>query len=382
MFEDFKNGKMVFCLYSSRALVGWFFVAFVCLSVAIIPAQANNHVLVRNAPNYPKPFDLGRLSNAIKNGIKDPDNRKALGRSVGLHVALAIILGGVDYLLDPDNNGIKLKEPDPNFGKWEVNIDGKAHYYDTASQACNAFTDAYNNRSKDNVSVSVRMSGDTTAYCIFTGGKNKFNGNLGAMVKRSQNKIVVTSVSADQIADLMKKYADSNKPNADVVRKYIDEAMSDPANDPNDNSPPLDVVVTKPSPTDPNTSTKPSNCNNGYKPNDQGVCVPDSDNGDLGSDASNNQKSDDLGLGDIPNPNKDNPVKGLKLDPSIKDSRFNQHINFTGSCPRGNFEFTFLGRRISYPVPYHHFCIWLDQISYWLVGFTYLFMGYFVVRNL
>jgi hypothetical protein len=62
--------------------------------------------------------------------------------------------------------------------------------------------------------------------------------------------------------------------------------------------------------------------------------------------------------------------------------RFEQRIDFSGQCPVNDFSFTMMGVTYAKPIPYYHLCGFLEQIAPWLLAMCYLGTAYFVVENI
>ena len=62
--------------------------------------------------------------------------------------------------------------------------------------------------------------------------------------------------------------------------------------------------------------------------------------------------------------------------------RYEQRIDFSGQCPVNDFSFTMMGVTYAKPIPYYHFCGFLEQIAPWLLAMCYLGTAYFVVENI
>lgn len=62
--------------------------------------------------------------------------------------------------------------------------------------------------------------------------------------------------------------------------------------------------------------------------------------------------------------------------------RFEERIDFSGQCPVNDFSFTMMGVTYAKPIPYYHFCGFLEQIAPWLLAMCYLGTAYFVVENI
>lgn len=62
--------------------------------------------------------------------------------------------------------------------------------------------------------------------------------------------------------------------------------------------------------------------------------------------------------------------------------RFEKRIDFSGQCPVNDFSFTMMGVTYAKPIPYYHFCGFLEQIAPWLLAMCYLGTAYFVVENI
>lgn len=84
-----------------------------------------------------------------------------------------------------------------------------------------------------------------------------------------------------------------------------------------------------------------------------------------------------------PEPDKPKPLDKTTFDElDIPDNRFEQKVDFSGSCPTGQFSFNANGRFYSKVIPYTHFCNLLAMIRPFFLAFVYLVTAYFVVENL
>lgn len=80
---------------------------------------------------------------------------------------------------------------------------------------------------------------------------------------------------------------------------------------------------------------------------------------------------------------QDYEVRNASLaDAGLDFDRYESKINFQGQCPTGDFSFTIFNKTISKPIPYHHFCDFLEQIAPWLLSLTYLSSAFFIVRSI
>lgn len=85
-------------------------------------------------------------------------------------------------------------------------------------------------------------------------------------------------------------------------------------------------------------------------------------------------------------PQEQEPKKVPKADLSdlglSNDELFKQRIQFDGQCPKHELRFSVNGHNLIKPIPTYHFCNLLEQLAPWLLAFSYLSSGFFVVRNL
>lgn len=65
----------------------------------------------------------------------------------------------------------------------------------------------------------------------------------------------------------------------------------------------------------------------------------------------------------------------------LKDNIDEKRIDFAGVCPTKEMTFTIKGQTIHETIPMYYFCNLLERIAPWLVAFTYLSCGIFVVRS-
>lgn len=87
---------------------------------------------------------------------------------------------------------------------------------------------------------------------------------------------------------------------------------------------------------------------------------------------------------EVPEPNPPEQVPKANLSDLGLDENelFKQRVKFDGQCPKHELKFSINGKQIIEPIPTHHFCNLLEQIAPWLLAFSYLSAGFFVIRNL
>ena len=87
---------------------------------------------------------------------------------------------------------------------------------------------------------------------------------------------------------------------------------------------------------------------------------------------------------EVPKPNPPEQVPKANLSDLGLDENelFKQRVKFDGQCPKHELKFSINGKQIIEPIPTHHFCNLLEQIAPWLLAFSYLSAGFFVIRNL
>lgn len=87
---------------------------------------------------------------------------------------------------------------------------------------------------------------------------------------------------------------------------------------------------------------------------------------------------------EVPKPNPPEQVPKASLyDLGLNENElFKQRVKFDGQCPKHELKFSINGKQIIEPIPTHHFCNLLEQIAPWLLAFSYLSAGFFVIRNL
>lgn len=83
-----------------------------------------------------------------------------------------------------------------------------------------------------------------------------------------------------------------------------------------------------------------------------------------------------------PNPPEQVPKASLSDLGLDENELFKQRVKFDGQCPKHELKFSINGKQIIEPIPTHHFCNLLEQIAPWLLAFSYLSAGFFVIRNL
>lgn len=83
-----------------------------------------------------------------------------------------------------------------------------------------------------------------------------------------------------------------------------------------------------------------------------------------------------------PNPPEQVPKANLSDLGLDENELFKQRVKFDGQCPKHELKFSINGKQIIEPIPTHHFCNLLEQIAPWLLAFSYLSAGFFVIRNL
>lgn len=193
-----------------KAITKRFLAVFLSLMIVIAPTiqQAN----AASSWSITSAVSAGSRSivSATKSGYKSAVNiaptagRLALslaklGRGVALVHAVDKLLGGIDWVLEPENNRVKYTE----LGKKEwVNTQSNAKY-NSAEAACRAFAAVNGSFYR---AVEVNQSG-TGAYCYYSSTAD--SPNFGSTILTMVQDPIVKYLTMEQIAAQVKKNADA-----------------------------------------------------------------------------------------------------------------------------------------------------------------------------
>ena len=303
------------------------------------------------------------------------------GAAGALALAVPQLIGeGVDWVLDPANNAIKYTVTESGSGafpagSWSPNQDLSPPFFGSVDSLCKY---VFGSAGCDDSAIQ----GDTVAgcggtgssrYCTVIGYRPAGGGSPPVSVEKS---IPIDTVASKVIANAEAGHAPSQEAvKATALEGFAagehDAALDAAAvpdtgveNPPDTENPPVDPAA----PFDPSSIIAAINSlkamlagilssMTGFfdwmkapvPPDEEKKDVPFATTGDVGLDS---------------------------VD------RYEQRIDFSGQCPVNDFSFTMMGVTYAKPIPYHHFCGFLEQIAPWLLAMCYLGTAYFVVENI
>lgn len=331
-----------------------------------------------------------------------PQTLKYIGKigkatnAVGIGLLMIDVLGeGVDWALDPANTTVSFLPKDTG------NYDVLGFKGATAEEACQKWFAMMVKRDPD---FADSVEADNDERCAVYGGKYKFNGATGAIVRKLTVERQVMSEA--EFEAIVKDLAKAGNINAKQV--ILDAGKDEIADGKHDEAIErlADDISSDDTQDDPTTDTKPDD-NTTPSPTDNPTdTTADKDKTDTQPQPETATATDNNGNFELPpfcswasvvcdfidwvrqeppqdEPPQTVPKKGVGDIPELSDvDRYKERINFDGQCPTGQISFGINGTQYSYVMPYTHFCQLLEQLAPWLLAFTYLSTAYFIVSNL
>lgn len=304
---------------------------------------------------------------------------KYLGKGAGYatfaQMAIDILGAGVDYVLDPANNAVKVNRGD-------YIVSGTNYRGTTAQEACDNWLASQYKGFAD----SVKATGINDGYCHVYGGTYKYNGNIGSTWRRI---ITDTRVMSEEefAKEVLKAAATQNNDKAKkVVVDYVKQEILDGDHDDTINDIVRDInsdTNTQPNPTDNTTPNKDTDNNPSANPQAKPNKPKEKDDGGgfelppFCQWASHVCKfidwfREDPGLGE---PDKiDIPVQD-RNDLAQQDIN-KQYYNAVGQCPAPAVVNTNFGQ---IKIPYDTLCNFFARHSPILIAIAYLIGGYIVI---
>ncbi|STZ55665.1 Uncharacterised protein [Moraxella lacunata] len=344
---------------------------------------AKNYPVVPYDPNHPNVKKQSTFN--IKANAKTLAGRFARGiNSAALAYAVVDLLGdGIDWVLDPNNNSIKYYHPDgylwlDHHQKIHPSKESAANYncQIMANNLCKSVTSIKQSSYNDSV-YDVYISSDnpsiTTAPSIQRIGTTKeqsmpLDTIANHVINNEDNSTtnVITNNYYNTVNETIIEQIEKGEHDNDIDTALRNVSQPDdspsPETQPQPTPPDVAPIGREPDNTDAKPFELPAFCDWASK-----VCEF--------IDWVKQEPPEPPPPEQVPKAN----LSDLGLD---ENELFKQRVQFDGQCPKHELKFAINGKQIIEPIPTHHFCNLLEQIAPWLLAFSYLSAGFFVIRNL